>query len=70
MTLAERLGLFLSHIASGNAHTIRFVYYGRLAENNTQILRNAGLAGVLSRSLEYRANVVNAMQIATQRGFA
>jgi len=67
--LSERLGLFLSHIAPGNPHTIKFVYAGRLAEQNTQILRNAGLAGVLSRSLEYRANVVNAMQIATQRGF-
>lgn len=67
--LAERLGLFLSHIAPGNAHTIRLIYFGRLAENNTQILRNAGLAGVLSRSMEHRANVVNAMQIATQRGF-
>ena len=69
VNLAERLGLFVSHIASGNAHTIRFIYYGRLAENNTQLLRNAGLAGVLSRSLEHRANVVNAMQIATQRGY-
>ena len=69
VNLAERLGLFLSHIAIGNAHSIRFVYFGRLADNNTQILRNAGLAGVLSRSLEYRANLVNAMQIATQRGF-
>ena len=68
--LAERLGLFLSHIATGNPHTIGFVYRGRLATQNTQILRNAGLAGVLSRSLEYRANVVNAMQIATQRGFS
>ena len=67
--LAERLGLFLSHIASGNAHTIRFAYSGKLADNDTQILRNAGLAGILSRSLEYRANVVNAMQLATQRGF-
>ncbi len=67
--LAERLGLFLSHIAPENAHTIRLIYFGRLAENNTQILRNAGLAGVLSRSMEHRANVVNAMQIATQRGF-
>src|SRR5207248_6804457 len=69
VNLAERLGLFLSHIAIGNAHSIRFVYFGRLADNNTQILRNAGLAGVLSRSLEYRANLVNAMQLATQRGF-
>jgi D-3-phosphoglycerate dehydrogenase / 2-oxoglutarate reductase len=69
VNLSEKLGLFLSHIALGNAHTIRLVYYGRLADHNTQLLRNAGLAGVLSRSFEYRANVVNAMQIATQRGF-
>ena len=69
VNLAERLGLFLSHIAEGNAHTIRFEYSGRLADNNTQLLRNAGLAGVLGRSMEYRANVVNAMQMATQRGF-
>ncbi|HEX4750949.1 MAG TPA: phosphoglycerate dehydrogenase [Bryobacteraceae bacterium] len=69
VNLAERLGLFLSHITVGNAHTIRLIYFGRLADENTQILRNAGLAGVLSRSLEYRANLVNAMQIAGQRGF-
>lgn len=67
--LAERLGLFLSHILAGNPHTIRLVYGGRLAEQNTQILRNAGLAGVLRRSMEHHANLVNAMQIATQRGF-
>jgi D-3-phosphoglycerate dehydrogenase len=67
--LSERLGTFLSHIATGNPRAIRFVYYGRLADQNTQILRNAGVAGVLSRSLEHRANVVNAMQIATERGF-
>jgi D-3-phosphoglycerate dehydrogenase len=70
VNLAERLGLFLSHISTGNPHTVRFVYHGRLADHNTQLLRNAGLAGILSRSLEYRANVVNSMQIATQRGFS
>ena len=69
VNLAEKLGQFLSHIVPGNAHTIRLSYFGRLAENNTQILRSAGLAGVLSRSLEHRANVVNASQIASQRGF-
>lgn len=67
--LAERLGQFLSHIAVGNVHTIRIIYYGRLADANTQILRNAGLAGVLSRSVEYRVNLVNAMPLATERGF-
>lgn len=67
--LSERLGVFLSHISTGNPHTIRFVYFGRLADNDTQILRNSGLSGILSRSMEYRANLVNAMQIATRRGF-
>jgi len=67
--LAERLGIFLSNIATGNPHTVRLVYQGRIADNNTQILRNAGLAGVLSRSLEHKANVVNAMHIASERGF-
>jgi D-3-phosphoglycerate dehydrogenase / 2-oxoglutarate reductase len=68
--LAERLGVFLSHIASGNPKTVRLHYFGRIGENNTQLLRNAGLAGILSRSLEHKANVVNAMQIANERGFA
>jgi D-3-phosphoglycerate dehydrogenase len=68
--LAERLGFFLSHIASGNPQTVRIHYFGRIGESNTQLLRNAGLAGVLSRSLETHANVVNAMRIAIERGFS
>jgi D-3-phosphoglycerate dehydrogenase len=68
--LAERLGVFLSHIATGNPQTVRFHYFGRIGEQNTQLLRNAGLAGVLSRSLAQKANVVNAMQIAHERGFS
>lgn len=67
--MLERLGIFLSHVVIGNPHTIRFTYFGGLADGNTQILRSAGLAGVLTRSLETRANLINAMQIATQRGF-
>jgi D-3-phosphoglycerate dehydrogenase len=67
--LAERLGLFLSHISVGNAHTIRFSYFGKLSDNNTQLLRNAGLAGILARSMEHKPNLVNAMQLATARGF-
>jgi len=68
ITLAEKLGTFAAHIAIGNPTTVRLVYRGKLAENNTHLLRNAGLAGVLSRSLSQRANLVNAMQIASQRG--
>ncbi|MGH9624173.1 MAG: NAD(P)-dependent oxidoreductase, partial [Bryobacteraceae bacterium] len=36
MDLAERLGTFLGHIAEGNPHTIRLVYFGRLADGHTQ----------------------------------
>ncbi len=66
--LAQRLGSFASHLATGNPTTIRLTYSGRIAEMNTSLLRNAGLAGVLGRSAS-KANVVNAMQIAAERGW-
>ncbi len=68
ISLAERLGTFAAHIASGNPRTVRLVYLGKLSENNTHLIRNAGLAGVLNRWLSQKANLVNAMQIAAQRG--
>jgi D-3-phosphoglycerate dehydrogenase len=68
VTLAERLGNFAAHVAAGNPRGIRLTYFGKIAEQNTAIIRNAGIAGVLSRSLARRANVVNAMQIAGDRG--
>jgi D-3-phosphoglycerate dehydrogenase len=66
--LAERLGTFAAYVASGNPRLVRLVYKGRIAEQNTSLIRNAGLAGVLSRSLARKANVVNALQIAADRG--
>ena len=68
-TLAERLGNFAAHIATGNPHTIRLHYFGKIADGDTSLLRNAGLAGVLSRSTSHRANLINALQIAEQRGW-
>ena len=66
--LAERLGTFAAHIASGNPKTVRLVYVGKIAENNTHLIRNGGLAGVLNKFLSQKVNVVNSMQIAAQRG--
>jgi len=66
--LAERLGKFAAHLSTGNPVTIRLTYLGRIADMNTSLLRNAGLAGVLNRSAS-RANAVNAMQIAAERGW-
>jgi D-3-phosphoglycerate dehydrogenase len=68
--LAERLGNFAAHLATGNPTTVRLTYYGRIADMNTSLLRNAGLAGVLNRSTAaVNANVVNAMPIAADRGW-
>jgi D-3-phosphoglycerate dehydrogenase len=66
--LAERLGKFAAYVAVGNPVGLRITYYGRIAELNTNLLRNAAVAGVLSRGLATRVNVVNAMQLASQRG--
>ena len=67
--LAERLGNFAAHIAPGSPRAVRLVYCGKIAESNTNLLRSAGLAGVLSRSTAGRVNLVNAMQTAGQRGW-
>jgi D-3-phosphoglycerate dehydrogenase len=69
ITLAERLGNFAAYIATGNPYAVRLTYFGRIGEGNTNLLRNAGLAGVLTRSTSKKANLVNAMPIAEQRGW-
>ena len=66
--LAERLGTLASELAAGNPKAVRLIYCGKIAEQNTHLVRNAGLAGVLNRSLAFKANAINAMQIAGDRG--
>ncbi|MCX6590874.1 MAG: phosphoglycerate dehydrogenase [Acidobacteria bacterium] len=68
IALGERLGTFAISISSGNPKSARFSYTGRVAELTTQLVRNAGLAGLLNGSLTHKANLVNAMQLASQRG--
>jgi D-3-phosphoglycerate dehydrogenase len=68
--LAERLGTFAAHVATANPKLVRLVYHGNFPPQNTRLIRNAGLAGVLSRSLERKANVVNALKLAADRGLS
>ena len=68
ISLAERLGTFAAHISKGNPKAVHVTYFGKIAEQNTHMVRNAGIAGVLSRSLSQRANAINAMQFAADRG--
>lgn len=68
--LAERLGNAAAYLATGNPTSVRLTYFGNIAELNTTLVRNAGIAGVLNRSTATsRANVVNAMQLAADRGW-
>jgi D-3-phosphoglycerate dehydrogenase len=69
VTLAAHLGNFAAHLASAHPRTVRLTYFGKIADSNTNLLRNAGLAGVLSRSTNHKANLVNALGIAEQRGW-
>jgi D-3-phosphoglycerate dehydrogenase / 2-oxoglutarate reductase len=69
VTLAERLGNFAAHVSTGNPKAVRLIYKGRIAEQNTNLMRNAGVAGVLNRSLSRKANLVNALQLASDRGW-
>ncbi|MBK7929531.1 MAG: phosphoglycerate dehydrogenase [Bryobacterales bacterium] len=68
LDLAERLGKFVSFIAEGNPKAVHLTYSGSFADSGSNLIRNAGLAGVLGRSLSGKANLVNAMQIAAERG--
>src|SRR5580658_5181453 len=68
--LAERLGNFAAYVATGNPSSVRLIYTGKIGEQNTALVRNAGLAGVLSRSMAQKANVINALQLATDRGLS
>ena len=62
--------MFAAFVASGNPSGVRIIYSGGIADMNTAILRNAGVAGVLARSVAQRPNVVNSMQIAADRGLS
>ena len=41
VSLAEKLGAFAAHIATGNPKTLRLVYHGKIADSNTNLIRNA-----------------------------
>ena len=70
IALAEKLGAFLANVvpASGSIQEISIRYTGRIADWNTELIRNAAIQGVLNQRIAERANVVNAAAIAHERG--
>jgi D-3-phosphoglycerate dehydrogenase len=68
IVLAERLGAFLAQVSEGTLEEISLRYSGGIAEWKTELIRNAGVKGILNQSLEEKANLVNAAAIADSRG--
>jgi D-3-phosphoglycerate dehydrogenase / 2-oxoglutarate reductase len=68
LSLADRLGSFVTQGAGPRPARIRIRYAGELAEVGTHLLRSAVLAGVLNAILDEKVNVVNAPAIAAARG--
>ena len=68
LDLAERLGLFLAQIAPGGPAGVLIRYSGKLAQMNTNLVRNSVLKGLLNVVLAEKANIVNAVAIAEERG--
>jgi D-3-phosphoglycerate dehydrogenase len=70
IALAEKLGAFLANVSpsAGSIQEISIRYTGRLADWNTELIRNAAIQGVLNQHATEQANVVNAAAIAQERG--
>jgi D-3-phosphoglycerate dehydrogenase / 2-oxoglutarate reductase len=70
IALAEKLGAFLANVVPGTGpiQEISIGYSGRIAEWNTELVRNAVIQGVLNQRIAERTNVVNAAAIAHERG--
>ena len=68
LQLAERLGIFLAQVAGGAASGVGIRYSGSLAQMNTNLVRNSVLKGLLNTVLDEKANIVNAVAIAEERG--
>lgn len=68
IVLAERLGAFLAQVSEGTLEEISLRYSGSIAEWKTELIRNAGIKGILNQRLDEKANLVNAAAIADSRG--
>ncbi|MDG2148659.1 MAG: phosphoglycerate dehydrogenase [Planctomycetota bacterium] len=68
MTLGRRSGLLLAQVAEDPIIRVEVSYRGDLARRETNPVKLAVLAGILSPALETPVNAVNAEMVATERG--
>jgi len=68
ITLAERMGSFLTQISGSSVEEISLGYTGHITDWKTELIRNAAIKGILNVAVEEKANLVNAASLATERG--
>jgi D-3-phosphoglycerate dehydrogenase len=68
MALGRRTGLMLAQVAEDPIVRVEVSYRGDLAKRDTNPVKLAVLAGILSPALETPVNSVNAEMVATERG--
>jgi D-3-phosphoglycerate dehydrogenase / 2-oxoglutarate reductase len=66
--LCEKLGTLAQALGDGGVERVEAEFRGRLADYDTRLLGIAVLAGILSGHTEEQVNLVNAPQLAEQRG--
>jgi D-3-phosphoglycerate dehydrogenase len=66
--LCGKLGKLAQGLGSGTVEKVEVEFRGRLAEHDTRLLGIAVLAGILAGHTEEQVNLVNAPQLAEQRG--
>jgi D-3-phosphoglycerate dehydrogenase len=68
MALAERLGTVATQLGSGRTHAIGIRYYGPLVSGRSELVASSVVVGVLRPILSSAVTMVNARQVATDRG--
>ncbi|MCB1195751.1 phosphoglycerate dehydrogenase [bacterium] len=68
IVLSEKLGKFLSAIASGRMQKINILFGGKAAKNDVSLPSAAFVEGVLKKAFPEQVNIVNAVHLATERG--
>jgi D-3-phosphoglycerate dehydrogenase len=66
--LCEKLGRLAEGLAQGSVDRVAVEFRGRLAQHDTRLLGIAVLVGILSGHTEVPVNLVNAPQMAEERG--
>ena len=68
LDLCERMGRFQAQFLEGGLEEISISYNGEVSQSNCQALTSTILVGILSPTLKYMVNFVNAPHIAKERG--